>query len=140
MPGKSLEDIQKSYPDKKLKMTHGAYKTYQFSVEHIRYKFPIFVQTKAGVVTDFFARLPAYFLHDIFHQSLINRYGDQDVYKKVEDQAYYLWKNEKGLKHIYYGACSITCFPVHYAVESTKDKHTGDYQTVFERMEKTKRP
>lgn len=130
MPGKILaKDHQKNTEfDKK------GFKTYKIYIEHIRYKFPLFVQTKNDIITDFFARLPAYFLHDVFHQSLINRLGDQDVYKKVEEQAVYIWKNKKNLRHFYSGACSITCFPIYYAVRIEKHDYGKDFVPLIEKL------
>lgn len=132
MPGKSFSAASKDYPNKKLTFTTGQFKTYKIYIEHIRYRFPILVQIKGDEITDFHARLPAYFLHDIFHQSLINRYGGQDIYKKVEDQAVYIWKNENGLKHSYNGVCSITCFPVFYAVEKNNHAFGSGYKSLIE--------
>ena len=62
------------------------------------------------------AHLPQYFSHDLFHQALINRLGKQDSYLKKNKTAVYRWKNRKGLNYIYAGACTITCFPIYYAV------------------------
>lgn len=138
MPGKKLSDIEKEYKTKELVFNDGAFKTYKFYVEHIRYRFPIFVQFKGEEVTDFHARLPAYFLHDVFHQSLINRLGNQDSYKKVEEQAVYIWNNKQGMKHVYSGGCSITCFPIYYAVRPVEHQYGGGFQSVFEKITKSK--
>ena len=67
MPGKTLAKNHQ----KNIEFNKKGFKTYKIYIEHIRYKFPLFVQTKDEVITDFFARLPAYFLHDVFHQSKI---------------------------------------------------------------------
>jgi hypothetical protein len=138
MPGKKLVDIEKKYPKKELAWKQANYIVYKFYIEHIRYKFPILVQFKQGIVTDFHARLPQYFLHDIFHQSLINRLGKQDIYKKREEQAVYIWNNKNQAKHIYAGACTITCFPIFYAVEQLKVKAVGKYQSILNKLEQTK--
>ncbi|MEX0798173.1 MAG: hypothetical protein WEB87_03100 [Bacteriovoracaceae bacterium] len=116
MPGKKLVKIQEKHGQGEMIKRDGAFAVHKFYVAHIRYKFPVLVQIKNDEVTDFYARLPAYFLHDIFHQSLINRLEAQDAYYKVEEQAVYVWKNRDKLRHIYSGACSITCFPIYYAV------------------------
>lgn len=84
-----------------------------YYVSHIRYRFPVIVTIKEEKIVDFFARLPAYFLHDIFHQSLINRWGKQDLYLNSEEQSLYIWKNKEGIRYIYSGGCSITCFPIY---------------------------
>lgn len=120
-PMNPLAPIKEKYPDlKKVKEENGfaIYKTYH---TQLRYKFPILIQVKKDTITDFYARLPAYFLHDVFHQSLINRYKMQDYYKKHEEQAIYIWKPRDNIHHVYSGACSITCFPIYYA--QYPDKH-----------------
>jgi hypothetical protein len=134
MPGKSLKNIEAEYKFKELMFKGPNFKTYKFFVEHIRYKFPIFVQFKDGIVTDFHARLPAYFLHDIFHQSLINRLGAQDIYKKSDEQALYIWKNKAKLHHSYSGACGITCYPIFYAVRPVEHKFGAGYTPIIKKL------
>ena len=46
----------------------GEVRIYRFYVDQIRYKFPVFVQLDQGKALDFYAKLPSYFLHDVFHQ------------------------------------------------------------------------
>tara|TARA_Y100000780_G_scaffold230853_1_gene254119 strand:- start:100765 stop:101352 length:588 start_codon:yes stop_codon:yes gene_type:complete len=116
MPGSTLRAATKKHGKAQIIKKDSAVLVHKFYVAHIRYKFPVLVQSVSGKITDFYARLPAYFLHDIFHQSIINRIGKQDIYKKVEEQAVYVWKGKKGLRHVYSGACTITCFPIFYAV------------------------
>lgn len=116
MPGQSLGELQKKYGKGTKMGEDGNGVITRFLVEQLRYKFPVLVQSKADVIDNFYASLPTYFLHDVFHQSLINRLGMQDSYKKVEESAVYIWKNNKGLTHVYSGTCTITCFPVYYAV------------------------
>ena len=138
----SLDKFEEFMPGKKLNEAHrknqtfskAGFKTYKIYIEHIRYKFPLFVQVKGDTITDFFARLPAYFLHDIFHQSLINRIGKQDIYKKVEEQAVYIWKNKKGLSHIYSGGCTITCFPIYYSVKKDESGYGDGYVPLMEKL------
>jgi hypothetical protein len=129
-PGVNLEVIKKKYPKTKLfKKEGGLYKTY---IEHSQYKFPVFFKVKNKVVTSFFARLPTFFLHDLFHQSLIDRYGKQDRYKKVNKSALYFWDNEKGIKLTYKGECTITCFPSYLAGQSTKASADEDKSILQE--------
>ena len=120
-PGKKTEDIEKKYGKGEVMNLSGGTQTRKYYVAYLRYKFPVLIQTKEGVVLDNFARLPNYFLHDIFLQSLVNKYGKQTSYKKTGEEAYYVWDLPE-LKHIYSGACTITCFPIFYAV------HPKDYQ------------
>lgn len=135
MPGKKLSDINIKYPGiKEVLFKEGAFITYKYNIEHIRYKFAVLVQTINGTVTDFHARLPHYFLHDIFHQSLINRLGKQDFYKKTEESAIYIWNDKKNIKHVYSGACTITCFPIFYAVKEVKHKYGSSYKSLLEKF------
>lgn len=131
-PDQKIIDIEKKYGQKVVVFKKGPFTTYKFYIEHIRYKFVVLVQSINEVVTDFHARLPNYFLHDIFHQSIINRLGPQDLYTKVEESAVYVWNNKKGLKYIYSGACSITCFPIFYAIQKEKSTFGSEYKSLIE--------
>lgn len=135
MPGSKLSDIEKVYKKKELVFKEDPFTTFKFYIEHIRYKFAILVQFNNGIVTDFHARLPQYFLHNIFHQSLITKLGPQDVYKKVDEHAVYIWKNKKNIKHIYSGACTITCFPIHYSAKKLGNELTGEFKSIIEKLE-----
>ena len=139
MPGSNMSDIEKIYPGKQLVFKNEAYTTYKFYIAHLRYKFAIMVQFKNEKVTDFHARLPQYFLHDLFHQSLIKRLGKQDIYKKVEEQAIYIWKNKDNKRHYYSGACTITCFPVYYGVIKLGNNSNDEYQSILNRLENIKK-
>jgi hypothetical protein len=116
-PGAKLAELDKKYGKAEEVSRRGEVRTLKYQVAHLRYKFPVLVQVKGEEVHDMFARLPSYFLHDVFHQSLINRLGKQDDYKRVGEEAVYVWKNKDGKRHVYQGSCTITCFPVYYAVE-----------------------
>lgn len=131
MPGKTLKEIQDKYGKGEVENITSNPNVYKFYVAHIRYKFPIWVQFQNGVATDFFAKLPSYFLHDIFHQSLINRYGKQQQYKKIEEQAVYIWNDVKGLEMTYSGACTITCFPIFFNVTRKEKNPTPIFETLF---------
>ncbi|MGE3610900.1 MAG: hypothetical protein AB7I27_15020 [Bacteriovoracaceae bacterium] len=114
-PGKKIAEIEEKYGKGEIINNASGIITYKFYVAHIRYKFPVIVQAREGIVLDFFARLPSYFLHDVYFQSIINRLGKQTLYKKVHEEAYYVW-DKAPLKHIYSAACTITCFPIFYTV------------------------
>ncbi len=130
----SIDALSDFFPDKldaSLEGKHGkaevmgdeaGMKTLKYNVAHIRYKFPVIVQVKEGVIQDFLARLPSYFLHDIFLQSLVNRYGKQTTYKRYGEEAFYTWVAPP-LKHVYSAACTITCFPIFYAVEKIESSN-----------------
>jgi hypothetical protein len=138
MPDKKISQINIKYPGKKeVIFKQGPYTTYKYYIEHVRYKFAVLVQTINGTVTDFHARLPQYFLHDIFHQSLINRFGKQDFYKKTEESAIYVWKNKDNIKHVYSGTCTITCFPIFYAVKKVEHKYGNSYKSLLEKFNET---
>lgn len=117
-PGKNSKDLEAKYGKSELMNDLQGNQTLKFYVAHLRYKFPVLVQVKEGVVLDFFARLPSYFLHDIFLQSLVTRLGKQSSYKKVGEEAFYTWE-ANSMKHIYSAACTITCFPIFYSVHPT---------------------
>lgn len=114
-PNKKKENLDKKYGKAEVMSESNGVQTLKYYVAHIRYKFPVIVQTRDGIVLDFFARLPNYFLHDVFFQSLINRIGKQNSYKRVGEEAIYQWE-KKPLKHVYSAACTITCFPIFYTV------------------------
>ena len=126
MPGSEQQKIESEYQNGKSVFKSGDFLTRKYQVEHIRYTFPIFVQYHKGIVVDFFARLPAYFLHDIFLFSLEKRLGDKKSYYKIEDQGLYQWTKDSTI-YTYRGSCSITCFPEFYSVvkksESLGKKH-----------------
>lgn len=130
-PEKKRDDIEKLHGKGEVMSKTGGVETIKYYVAHIRYKFPVIVQMKDGKVLDFFAKLPSYFLHDIFHQSLVNRMGKQNTYKKVGEEAVYIWE-KNSLKHVYSGACTITCFPIFYTVFPTDKK--GGFKPLLETM------
>ncbi len=115
-PGQLLPKIKEKYGKGRIVFTQNEMTTYEFFVQHQRYNFPVFVQTYRKKVIDFYTPLPSYFLHNIFHQSLINRLGKQDSYKRSEHTAVYNWRNKKGFTYTYSGQCSFTCYPVYYHI------------------------
>ena len=136
LPGKNLDilapDIKKSFFTLRGKNT-----IYRFWVRDHRYKFPLFVQTNAeGRILDFYARLPNYFLHDSFHQGLINRFGKQNKFIKKEELAVYIWDQAQGLERteiVYSGTCTITCFPVFLTYISSSEKDADKtYQSLVD--------
>lgn len=129
MPKSSFRPIQDKYKNVTTEKTDKGLTTYKVYIDQLRFKFPVFFQVREDKVTDFFARLPAYFLHDVFHQSIINRFGKQDKYFKKEEAAVYIWNKDKET-HVYSGGCSITCFAIYYTVYSN-DK---DYIPLFKSM------
>lgn len=121
-PGNSLDQVKKNYPKPELISKKGAFENYKVDIIHVRYKFPVFFQVKDNKIVDFFAKLPSYFIHDIFHQSLINRFGMQNKYSHKDGTSFYVWNNADGLLLTYSGACTITCFPIFLHGISNKDQ------------------
>ncbi len=119
-PGKKITEAEGKFSKGEVMSEKGGIQTQKFFVAHIRYKFPVMVQVRDGEVLDFFARLPSYFLHDLFFQSLVNKMGKQTSYKKVLEEAVYVWEKD-GMKHVYSAACTITCFPIFYSVSPLKE-------------------
>jgi hypothetical protein len=134
-PGKSLEEMEQLYGKGEV-YSDGELTQLKFYISYLRYKFPVFVQLKEKKSVGFYARLPQYFSHDLFHQSLINRYQKQDEYFKKEEQALYLWTKDKTLRRIYSGTCTITCFPVFYAVETGNPEDNNE--SLVKRFSKIK--
>ena len=117
-PGKSTNEIPKKYlPGEKVELSK-ALKITKYNLTHNAYSFPIWIQHYNGMIIDNYARLPSYFLHDTFHQSLINRFGKQKSYILLDSSAIYGWEDES-LKRVYSAGCTITCFPIYYS-EQTK--------------------
>lgn len=133
MPGQTIESAGKSETLEK----DGNRTQQRFEVTHERYKFPVLTQVEDGKFLDFMARLPQYFSHDLFHQALINKLGKQDLYLKKDATAVYQWKNKNGLRHVYAGACTITCFPLYYAVypEGAEEKEPKPMLMRFLRLD-----
>jgi hypothetical protein len=120
-PGQTLEQIKTRLGEPELMKKQDPRSLYRFSIKHARYQFPVFVEILDQKSVGFFARLPNYFLHDLFHQSLINRFGAQDEFLNRDSTSVYQWKDKEGMSLIYSGACTITCFPI-YLTGFTKEE------------------
>ena len=115
-PGQGKDEVEKKFEKGEIIEQGGDRVVVKYYVAHLRYKFPIFVQFYKGQVLDYYARLPQYFLHDVFHQSLIKRFGKQNKYFKKEESAIYEWDNKDNVKIVYHGSCTITCFPIYLSM------------------------
>lgn len=135
MPGSLKKTIEQKYQNGKLTKLSKKVSAYRYEIKNQRYKFPIYVQYKDDKVTDFYVSLPSYFSHDIFHASIIKRFGKQDIYKKIEEQALYVWNKKTKENHFYSGGCTITCFPIYYSVQSKKLSEWG-MQSLYEHFVK----
>ena len=132
-PGKLISDIPKELGKGEITSDDGDTKIIRYSLVHARYNFPIYVQVKKGVILDFYARFPTYFIHDKFHQSLIDKFGKQTKYYKQENNALYEWKNSNGMRVLYSGSCTITCYPVYLTyIQVTKKK--GDFVPLIQKF------
>jgi hypothetical protein len=110
-PGVEITSLEGKYGKPEVLSNEGETQLLRWQVAQPRYVFPVLVQAQGGKIVDMHARLPPYFLHNIFHQSMINRWGKQAVYKRVDEEAFYQWTVEG--RTLNYGAsCTITCFPV----------------------------
>jgi len=139
LPGTDYNTVVKKYGKGEVVDGGSPIITYKYYVAQIRYKFPVYVQVFEGKVLDFFARLPTYFSHDLFHQAIINRYGKQDLYKKVEENALYTWKDEKGIRFIYSGTCTITCFPLYFSgLIKNPPAEAGGYKPLINKFSELK--
>lgn len=116
-PGNLKTDVEKNFKNGKVIRNDDDILLVRYEVSHTHYKFPVFVQYKNDIIHDMSASLPQYFLHDVFHQSLINRFKKQDKYKRVDEEAVYEWSDVKGVKMTYGASCTITCFPVFLNME-----------------------
>ncbi|MCO4795345.1 MAG: hypothetical protein KC493_16620 [Bacteriovoracaceae bacterium] len=136
LPEKPLAEIEKKYGKGEVISDRNGIKELKFHVKHLRYYIPVWVQVYEGKALDFFVKLPSYFLHDVFHQSLINRYGKQNKYFNKENNSVYVWSNKDNVKHIYSGSCTITCFPIYYSglIAKPKDGLVG-YKPIIEKFE-----
>lgn len=124
-PGTSVKELEEKVGEGELVKRSLGFVTKKYFVAHIRYKFPVIVTENNEKVLDMYAVLPSYFLHDVFHQSLINRFGKQDSYKLYNGTALYSWKDKDKMKIFYSSTCTITCFPLYFSVTTTDNIGVG---------------
>jgi hypothetical protein len=139
-PGKSFEELKKTYKNPEELKGLGVQKVYRVVVKGLRYRFPVFFQVHTdGTILSFYSRLPSYFLHDTLHQALINRFGKQDGYIKDYGSAVYTWNNEQGMKITYSGSCTITCYPLYInAVINDVPQGLGTFENLLEKLQISK--
>ena|SRR5690554_1475123 len=118
LPGKTIEPVSGQYL---LLNKKGDIHLYKTEIRAERYLIPIFITLEKNKIIDFYAKLPSYFLHDVFFQSLINRFGKQDSYKMKDEHAVYRWDQKELLIH-YSATCTITCFPLYLSIASQQHK------------------
>lgn len=115
MPGSNQKEVEALYPKGELLNKKGDSSTYRYYVAHIRYRFPVIVQYFQNKIIDSYATLPSYFLHDVFHQSLINKWGKQKEFEQKNGTSQYRWAIAQGISITYQATCTITCFPLFVA-------------------------
>ncbi len=130
----SKAQLDEKFGEPVAQFKEGAFQTYRYQVIDKLYRFNIIVQFYQNKVADFHASLPNYFLHDVFHQSLIARYGMQQHYLNVDEHSVYLWNKDKDLKIVYGSACTITCFPLYLSISLNGTKKPPGHKSLLERM------
>lgn len=132
-PGRSIADLKADYGEGELLRQQGAMEMRRFMVKQLEFKFPVIIQTEEGKIQDMHAQLPSFFLHNIFHQSLIDQIGKQQKYLRVEEEAVYVWEKED-FKYTYSAACTITCFPIFLNVTWSKARRPASLKPIIEEM------
>ena len=134
-PGQPLSALESAHGKGEV-LRDGQVRMLRFWVTQVRYKFPVVVQADNEKVLDMFATLPSYFLHDVFHQSLIKRWGKQQGYKRVDEEAYYRWQDGDKVMH-YSAACTITCFPLYFSVAPSPEKTPPGFVSQHQQLQST---
>lgn len=118
LPGKAIEPVSGQFQP--LIKKNGSL-LFQTQIKKERYQIPLFITLENNKVIDFYAKLPSYFLHDVFFQSLVNRYGKQTRYQMKDEHAVYTW-NLGDTLITYSATCTITCFPIYLSIASQQHK------------------
>ncbi len=134
-PGNKQADLENKWGKGLLVARLGPTTIYRFSLKYEQYHFPIWVQIFQEQTLDFFAQLPSYFLHDLFYQAIINRQGKPDIHFLQENNAVYWWQQKNNVQHLYGASCTIICFPLYYAQQTTNPPAAlSTYQATSEWM------
>lgn len=115
MPGKKMTDLEGTFGKGEEVTKNNQVRTVKYKIAKNNYHIQVLLQEKDGIIFDSFFRLPSYFLHDVFLQSLVNKLGKQNSFKNKNEEAFYVW-NSTPIRHVYSAACTITCFPIFYSV------------------------
>lgn len=111
LPGKNKKLLDKKTWPLKLINKEQMINTYEGKLHHKNYNFTFFISTENEKILELFVKLPSYFLHDLFHQSLINRFKKQNKFYNQNSRSIYIWNNTDIGKITYTANCTITCFP-----------------------------
>jgi hypothetical protein len=134
-PQKNIGPLLKKYKSKIIKKW-GQFTIHKFEIQHQRYHFYLFLQVdKNGSITDFYTKLPSYFLHNVFHQDIIDLHGAQKKYLLKKELAIYTWSKPE-FSIIYSATCTVTCFPIFYTV--IINKKPGGHISIYESLENKK--
>lgn len=123
-PGKKISEVPKELGEGQI-IQNGAVIKKKFYVSYLRYKFPVIISIYQETILDMYATLPSYFLHDVFHQSLINRFGKQDKFLSYNGTSLYEWNNKNSMNLVYSSTCTITCFPLYFSASITESPYRG---------------
>jgi hypothetical protein len=120
-PDKDFQVIAKKFPKNQIIEigdTDGI-KKLLIKVIAKHYSYDVLLHTYQNKNLDFFVRLPSYFLHDFFHQDILDKFGKQTEYKKIKKTGIYRWE-KNGVINIYKATCTITCFPIAFTAYKKK--------------------
>ena len=134
-PGKNLTELRQKLGNGEKLKTVGETELYRYFVDYYRYKFPVVVQVDKEKVLDMLATMPSYFLHDIFHQGLINKWGKQSIYKRHREEAYYQWNEIPDFDIAYSASCTITCFPIFLSLSIKASRAPSGFVTQLKMLE-----
>ena len=137
LPGVKIADVKKALPEIQAITSTKKRQVYKVKLKHQRYVIHAELNVFNETITDIFIRLPSYFLHDVFHQSLINRYGKQNIYKLKNEHAIYIWNKIENFKIVYSSACTIQCFPIYLTLVSKKTQDISGYTSLLDEMNKS---
>ena len=118
LPNQSIEPLSGQFQSLKKTAAAVLVKT---EIKKERYHIPIFITAEKNTIIDMYAKLPSYFLHDVFFESLRKKYGKQTTYKMKDEHAVYTWEKED-LLITYSATCTITCFPLYLSIASQQNK------------------
>jgi len=132
MPGQNKSNLEQQFGAGEFVFQNSGLMTYRYYVQALRYRFPVLVQFQGDIVHDFHASMPVYFLHDVFHKSLIDKFGMQDTYYNYDEQSVYIWTKLEKISVVYASACTITCFPLFMAILPKKTNQDDSNKSVLE--------
>jgi hypothetical protein len=132
----NLDSLEPFFPEKKidddqLQLINKS-GLYLKKIQHENYHFDvlILINLETKIVKGMMARIPPYFLHDVFHQSLINKFKKQDKYFNENEHSVYQWNLDQ-FTITYEATCTITCFPLYLLIEKN-DGAEKSFKSLFD--------